>query len=122
SVRPIPSSRGEIPSTTPRAEFSDGLLDGGPFAFSSESIINVGEHRAGVIFHDVHLAACGPADARRGAERPERRPASELRVNAGAHLELAVGELAQTARREAGGGAINPFAAGLPIRAVRGEV
>ena len=120
----IPPHRPDVKLFRPRvaAEFGNGFLDRKPFGVPVETVAEIGEHVAAVKFHDVHLAARRPANAGLCAEGPERRPAPRPRVNAGAHLELAVFKLAQAARRDAGRGIINPFAAGLPVRAIGDEV
>ena len=73
-------------------QFGEGLLGGEPLLLALEPVADIGEHGAGVIFHDVDLAALGPANPP-DAECPERRPAPEPGVDAGAHLELPIGEL-----------------------------
>jgi len=120
----VPFHRPDVKFLRPRiaAEFGDRFLDGRPFYFSIKAAADVGQNFAGVKFHYVNLPARGPADVRDvRAQRPERRPASQPCVNARAHLELSIFELAQPARRDAGGRVINPLAARLPIRAIRDE-
>ena len=38
-----------------------GFLNGKPFGLPVQAVAKIGAHRPVIIFHDVHLAACGPA-------------------------------------------------------------
>lgn len=120
----VPVHRPDVKLLRPiiTAEFCGRFSRRRPDRFSVETVSDVGEHHVPVILHDVHLAARRPAHPGRGAECPERRPASAARVNPRAHLELAISELAQTMRADTGRSVFNPLAARLPIRAVRDEV
>jgi hypothetical protein len=107
-----PNVEGIGPGVT--AQIGNGLGRERPFGISVERVSKVGSDLAGTTFHDVNLAAGRPANQGPGALHPEGWPASALSINARAQLELAVFELVQVARGEAGRRIINPFAALFP--------